>query len=71
MTDVTVIGAGKFAREVARYAEDSGFGVERYLAVEGRRSTRRTEPGPSSPHTRRARAPRSSSPCPARSSGAR
>ncbi|MEU7051094.1 hypothetical protein [Streptomyces eurythermus] len=35
MTDVVVIGAGKFAREVARYAEDSGFGVARYLAVEG------------------------------------
>ncbi|UQI45739.1 hypothetical protein M1P56_15950 [Streptomyces sp. HU2014] len=35
MTSVVVIGAGKFALEVARYAEDSGFGVERFLAVEG------------------------------------
>ncbi|MFI9428902.1 hypothetical protein ACIG54_35790 [Streptomyces achromogenes] len=35
MTDVVVIGAGKFAREVARYTEESGYGVARYLAVEG------------------------------------
>ncbi|MFF9003958.1 hypothetical protein ACF1GW_00215 [Streptomyces achromogenes] len=35
MTDVVVIGAGKFAREVARYAEDAGYGIARHLAVEG------------------------------------
>lgn len=35
MTGLAVIGAGKFALEVARYARDAGFGIERYLAVEG------------------------------------
>ncbi|GAA0442002.1 hypothetical protein ABZ951_02580 [Streptomyces sp. NPDC046215] len=35
MTDLVVIGAGKFAGEVARYAEDCGFGIGHYLAVEG------------------------------------
>jgi UDP-3-O-[3-hydroxymyristoyl] glucosamine N-acyltransferase len=35
VTGLVVIGAGKFALEVARYAQESGFGIERYLAVEG------------------------------------
>ncbi|MGW3647245.1 hypothetical protein [Streptomyces sp. NPDC000878] len=35
MTHLVVIGADKFALEVARYAEDSGFRIELFLAVEG------------------------------------
>jgi UDP-3-O-[3-hydroxymyristoyl] glucosamine N-acyltransferase len=35
VTRLLFIGAGKFALEVARYAEDSGFEIEHYLAIEG------------------------------------
>ncbi|NYH80244.1 UDP-3-O-[3-hydroxymyristoyl] glucosamine N-acyltransferase [Actinopolyspora biskrensis] len=35
MNELVAIGAGKFALEVARYAEESGFRIERYLALEG------------------------------------